>query len=281
MNLPIRIVDTFADDRFAGNPAAVAVCRQFPEDLRMQAEAHEIGLPTTAFVVPLEPGAYRVRWFTPHAEINLCGHATIAAARTLFEAGENTGLDRLRFVSDNGVLFTARRGDLIAIDLPAAPPVACQPPPELLAALGTGAVSCAVSHDDILVELESPEAVAAVRPDFEALARLPFRGHVVTARADSPDADFVSRTFFPIYGVNEDQVCVSAHCKLTPFWAERLGRSRLRALQLSERGGRLAVEDLGDRVAVLGTAVFRQGPDDPGRPGTSAVPGAAGVAAAR
>lgn len=277
MNLPIRIVDTFADDRFAGNPAAVAVCPEFPGEAEMQAAAHEIGLPTTAFVVPLEPAAYRVRWFTPHAEINLCGHATIAGARTLFELEENAGAERLRFVSDNGVLFTARRGDLIAIDLPAAPPVPCEPPPELLAALGTGAVSCAVSHDDVLVELDSPAAVAAVRPDFAALARLPFRGHVVTARADSPDADFVSRTFFPIYGVNEDQVCVSAHCKLTPFWAARLGRSRLRALQLSERGGRLEVEDLGDRVAVLGTAVFRQEADGPEE---SIVRGAAGVGAA-
>lgn len=260
MNLPFRIVDTFADGRFAGNPAAVAVCASFPDEREMQAVAHRIGLPTTAFVVPLEPAAYRVRWFTPHAEINLCGHATIASARALFGLEENAGADRLRFVSDNGELFTTRRGDLIAIDLPAAPPTACEPPPGLLAALGTDAVGCAVSHDDVLVELESRQAVAAVRPDFEALARLPFRGHVVTARADSPDADFVSRTFFPIYGVNEDQVCVSAHCKLTPFWARRLGRSRLRALQLSDSGGRLEVEDFGDRVLVLGTAVLRDAP---------------------
>lgn len=262
MSPPIRIVDTFADARFAGNPAAVAQYPQFPDADEMQATAHRIGLPTTAFVVPLRPATYGVRWFTPHAEINLCGHATIASARCLFERDENAGADRLRFESQNGVLFTQRRGDLIAIDLPADPPVACEPPAGLLEALGTDAVSCAVSRDDVLVELESPKAVAAVRPDFPALARLPFRGHIVTARADSPDADFVSRTFFPIYGVNEDQVCVTAHCKLTPFWARRLGRTQLRALQLSERGGRLAVEDLGDRVLVLGAAVLREEPAD-------------------
>jgi predicted PhzF superfamily epimerase YddE/YHI9 len=119
-------------------------------------------------------------------------------------------------------------------------------------------VSCALSHDDVLVELESADAVAAARPDFAALNRQPFRGHIITARATA-GADFVSRTFFPALGVNEDQVCVTAHCKLTPFWAGRLGRTTLTALQLSERGGRLQVQEAGDRVKVLGSAVLRAG----------------------
>lgn len=269
MSRPIPIIDTFADARFAGNPAAVAVCPEFPAEAVMQDAAHRIGVPTTAFVVPIpeRSAAYRVRWFTPHAEINLCGHATIASARHLFGQPENDGAETLEFVSDNGVLFTRRVDDLVAIDLPADPPKPCEAPPELLAALGVGGTSgigvvgCALSSDDVLVELESPEAVAAVRPDFERLGRLPFRGNVVTARDRSGSgADFASRTFFPVYGVNEDQVCVTAHCKLGPFWSGRLGRRRLASVQLSARGGRLEVEDLGERVLVLGSAVPRPEP---------------------
>jgi predicted PhzF superfamily epimerase YddE/YHI9 len=257
----VEIVDTFADERFAGNPAAVVPVPAFPPVAAMQATAHRIGLPTTAFVVPAAPGEYRVRWFTPAKEINLCGHATIASARHLFGLGENAGRTRLRFVSDNGVLYAERAGDLVAIDLPRAALTIADPPAGLLEALGAdAAVTCALSSDDVLVELASAGAVAAIRPDFAALARLPFRGHIVTARAAA--ADFVSRTFFPSLGVDEDQVCVTAHCKLAPYWAERLGRRTLTALQLSERGGRLEVEDAGDRVRVLGTAVLREGAGD-------------------
>ncbi|MGC5016349.1 PhzF family phenazine biosynthesis protein [Streptosporangium sp. DT93] len=251
-----RIVDTFTDKRFAGNPAAVVEVPRFPPVSVMQRTAYLIGLPTSAFVEPIAPAQYRVRWFTPYKEINLCGHATIASARHLFAAAGNAGHSKLTFVSDNGVLHTERVGELIAIDLPKAEIALAEPPPGLLEALGTDAVACAVSSDDILIEVESAAAVAAVRPDFTALARQPFRGHIVTARAAS-DADFVSRTFFPSLGVNEDQVCVTAHCKLAPYWAPRLGKGRLKALQLSERGGRLEVEDAGARVRVLGTAVLR------------------------
>jgi predicted PhzF superfamily epimerase YddE/YHI9 len=252
------VVDTFADDRFAGNPAAVVPVRAFPAVEAMQRIAYGIGLPTTAFVVPAGPGEYRVRWFTPYKEINLCGHATIASARYLFGLDHNTGRASLRFVSDNGVLHAERVGDLVAIDLPAARLTPADPPPGLLEALGTDAVSCAVSSDDALVEVASADVVAAVRPDFAALGRQPFRGHIVTAPG-ADGVDFVSRTFFPSLGVDEDQVCVTAHCKLAPFWSRRLGRRGLVALQLSERGGRLEVEDRGDRVRVLGSALPRRG----------------------
>ncbi len=260
-----HVVDTFADERFAGNPAAVVPTPAFPSEAEMQDVARRIGLPTTAFVVPAGPGEYGIRWFTPHAEITLCGHATIASARHLFGDGD-AGRTTLRFVSPRGVLVTERAGDLVSIDLPAARLTPVDPPPGLLEALGVGALgvggagalSCTTSGDDVLVELPDAAAVAAVRPDFAALAAQPFRGHVVTAPGPT-GVDFASRTFFPSLGVDEDQVCVSAHCGLAPFWARRLGRRALSALQLSGRGGRLAVEDRGDRVRVLGAAVVRGG----------------------
>jgi predicted PhzF superfamily epimerase YddE/YHI9 len=254
-----HIVDTFADARFAGNPAGVVVDAAFPADDLMQSLAHRIGQPATAFLVPVAAGEYRVRWFTPFKEINLCGHATIASARYLFEQADNGGRSRLRFVFDHGVLTAERIGAQIAVDLPRAVLTPCDPPPAgLLEALGAPAIGCAVSSDDVLVELESARAVAAVRPDFPALGQQPFRGHIVTAPGEG-GVDFVSRTFFPALGVNEDEVCVSAHCKLAPFWARRLGRRRLTALALSPRGGRLEVEDAEDHVRVLGTAVLRDG----------------------
>jgi len=261
-----HVVDTFADERFAGNPAAVVPAPAFPGDAEMQDVARRIGLPTTAFVVPAGPGEYGIRWFTPHAEITLCGHATIASARYLFGAGD-ARRTTLRFVSPRGVLLTERAGDLVSIDLPAARLTPVAPPPGLLealgvGALGTGALSCTTSDDDVLVELADAAAVAAVRPDFAALAAQPFRGHVVTAPGPT-GVDFASRTFFPSLGVDEDQVCVSAHCGLAPFWARRLGRRALSALQLSGGGGRLAVEDRGDRVRVFGSAVVRGGVREP------------------
>lgn len=251
------LVDTFADGTNAGNPAGVVALGAFPPDEVMQHAAHRIGVPTTAFVVAAGPGRYRTRWFTPFAEVNLCGHATIAAARILLTRPENTGLDRLRFESDNGVLHAGPAGDLIAIDLPRAQLHRCDPPAGLLEALRLADVrACAVSRDDVLVEIESESEVAALAPDFPALAELPFRGHIVTTRADH-DGDFVSRTFFPALGVDEDQVCVTAHAKLAPFWAPRFGRPKLNARQLSQRGGRLAVEDGPETVRVLGHALPR------------------------
>ena len=252
-----HIVDTFVGGRYAGNPAAVVPAERFPPVDLMQGMAHWIDLPTTAFVVATAPGEYRVRWFTPYKEINLCGHATIASARHLFRQPENARHDRLRFVSDNGVLNAERAGELIAIDLPAARLTPTGPPPGLLEALGVDAVACAVSSDDVLVEVDDVDAVTAARPDFAALARLPYRGHIVTARG-AGEADFVSRTFFPSLGVDEDQVCVTAHAKLVPYWSARLGRRDLTALQLSQRGGRLVLQDAGERVRVLGSAVPRR-----------------------
>lgn len=260
-----HIVDTFFDGRFAGNPAAVVVVElDFPAGEQMQAVAHRIHQPTTAFVVPVGPGEYRARWFTPFAEINICGHATIASARHLFGLTADATRRTLRFRTQSGaVLHTERVGDLISIDLPAFHPQPADPPSGLLEALGVDAVTCALSDGDVLVEVVSAAAVAAVRPDFAALGRQPFRGHIVTARG-AAEVDFVSRTFFPALGVDEDQVCVSAHCTLAPFWARRLGKPALSARQLSRRGGHLEVVSRGDRVRVLGAAVARPPSDHRG-----------------
>lgn len=252
------VVDTFADDRYQGNPAAVILRPQgFPPSAAMQSIASGLALPTTAFVVPEGGTRYRIRWFTPRKELNLCGHATVASAGYLFDI---EGADRaatLCFLTQMGPIYAARDGDYISIDLPRMDVSPCPPPPGLEPALGAAIVRCAQSADDLLIELESERAVAGLRPDFDALALFSCRGHVVTARADSPGADFVSRAFFPALGVAEDQVCVSAHCKLAPYWGARLHKRRMTGLQLSQQGGRLLVDTHGDRVRVLGTARVR------------------------
>lgn len=252
------LVDTFADSRYQGNPAAVVIEDELPATEVMQAVARRLDQPTTAFLSPLAPGEYRIRWFTPYKEINLCGHASIASAGYLYSAA---GVDQdaeLRFVTTTGHLYVQRTPDGIAIDMPRADVVPCDPPPGLREAIGADIVSCASSSDDLLIEVASAEVVAAAAPRFELLVGFPYRGHIVTAAAGEPGADFVSRTFFPALGVNEDQVCVSAHCKLGPYWGTRLGKARLVGLQLSERGGRLRVQVGADRVKIVGTARPRE-----------------------
>jgi len=259
---PAWLVDAFADAAHAGNPAGVIlVADGFPPTARMQEAAGRLELPTTAFLVPDGPAAYRIRWFTPRAELNICGHATMASAGWLYDVGRADLGRGLRFRSRAGDLLATRSGSRIVLDLPRADTWECEPPAGLLAALGTPAVRCERASDDILIEVESAAAVRAVSPDFEALAAIDARGHIVTARADRDQpsgVDFESRTFFPALGVNEDQVCVSAHCKLAPYWQRRLGRARMEALQPSPRGGRLGVEVRGDVVRVSGTVAVRE-----------------------
>ena len=252
------VVDAFADEEYAGNDAAVIVRESdFPATETMLGVAARLGLPTTAFVVPEEPSHYRIRWFTPRKELNICGHATIASACYLYEiAGVPEGT-RLCFHSSGGTLYTARSAGRIAIDLPRMDVVASPAPSGLEDALGTRIVHCARAVDDIIVEVESEAALMALEPDFAALAGIDCRGHIATACAGSVRGDFVLRSYFPALGVDEDQVCVSAHCKLGPYWAARLGRQRLEAVQLSPRGGRLVVEVEDDRVHVIGQANVR------------------------
>lgn len=250
MRLKVFQVDAFAKVVFEGNPAAVVPLEEWLDDKLLQAIAMENNLSETAFFVA-EGAGFRLRWFTPSAEVDLCGHATLAAAHVLFEH-----LDwqqpEIRFASNSGNLVVRRDADWLAMDFPAvlSQPVAV--PDDLDAGLGV-LPEVVLGGTDYLVVLGSDQAVRALDPDFVRLARLDRRGVIVTAPSD--DCDFVSRCFYPSLAVNEDPVTGSAHCQLAPYWAARLGKTSLSAQQLSRRGGRVECELKGDRVILRGQAV--------------------------
>jgi PhzF family phenazine biosynthesis protein len=259
MPLEFFQVDAFASRPFEGNPAAIAVLEgpDFPAAELMQSIALEMNLSETAFVTaPNVDGVRALRWFTPTVEVNLCGHATLAASHVLWQhAGEVA--DTIVFGTLSGELSARRlEGGLIAMDLPADPPEVCEPPAGLGEALRIEGEEFAAGTGYLLVRVAGPAEVAAVAPDMSRLATLGPRGVVVTApAAPGDDADFVSRVFVPSAGVPEDPVTGSAHCVLAPYWAERLGKDRLLAFQASARGGHLQVTHRGDRVELAGRAV--------------------------
>jgi len=248
-------VDAFTEDAFAGNPAAVCLLGGPAEARWMQSVASEMNLSETAFLEP-RPAGYGLRWFTPVAEVGLCGHATLASAHVLYETGLAGPADHVKFDSVSGPL-TARRDDgLLVLDFPARPAEPAPPAAGLLAALGAASpVWTGQAKDDIMVVLGREEEVTGLRPDIEALATLGTRGVIVTAPAARPGADFVSRFFAPGVGIAEDPVTGSAHCTLGPYWAGRLGRPDLTGYQASARGGRVKVRVEGDRVLLAGRAV--------------------------
>jgi predicted PhzF superfamily epimerase YddE/YHI9 len=256
MPIPISIVDAFTAEPFAGNPAAVCLLPEPAAEAWMQDVAREMSLSETAFLVP-EEGSYRLRWFTPAREVDLCGHATLASAHLLWLDGHLAPGDEARFDTLSGRL-TARRlvGGWIEMDFPAAPPEPAEPPPGLLEALGlAGAVWIGRNRFDWMIELGDQEAVLAVAPDFRALGRIDARGIAVTARAASHEHDFVSRFFAPAYGIDEDPVTGSAHCCLGPYWAAKLGKEEVTGRQASARGGTVRVTPRGGRVILSGQAV--------------------------
>ena len=244
-------VDAFTSEPFAGNPAAVCLLDGPKGDRWMRNVAAEMNLSETAFLLP-EGAAWRLRWFTPAAEVDLCGHATLASAHVLFLT--RGGLGGISFLTRSGELKASRRGDRIEMDFPALPPAEDPPPPGLLDALGVKTRSTHRSRFDRLLELESEEAVRAVKPDFRVLAKVDTRGVIVTARGNRHD--FVSRFFAPAVGVDEDPVTGSAHCVLAPFWGERLGKDEMSGFQASARGGEVRVRLAGDRVLLGGRAVI-------------------------
>jgi PhzF family phenazine biosynthesis protein len=261
MNLPLLHVDAFTDEPFKGNPAAVCLL-DAPRDPRwMQNVAMEMNLSETAFVHPIDDG-WSLRWFTPEIEVDLCGHATLASAHVLWETARLKPDQPARFHTRSGVLKCVRTqahgwpsvGVGIEMDFPSKPAVAAPAPEGLLEALGIGDAAVARSSFDFLVEVDSEQQVRAMQPDFARLKPVAARGVIVTAR--SWDAfDFVSRFFAPSGGIDEDPVTGSAHCTLGPWWGARLGKDRLVGYQASRRGGIVRVQNVGERVLLLGQAV--------------------------
>ena len=248
-------VDAFTAEPFRGNPAAVCILDDRRDDAWMAAVAREMNLSETAFLERRDDG-WGLRWFTPAIEVDLCGHATLASAHVLWELKLAAPDELLRFHTRSGVLTARRADDRIVLDFPAEPATIVPWVMPVLEALGVAApVAFARNRFDYLVEVADAAQVRALRPDMARLASVPTRGVIVTARSDSDEFDFVSRWFGPRSGVDEDPVTGSAHCCLGPWWAERLGRHELRAVQLSARTGMVGVRVLDGRVELTGTAV--------------------------
>ncbi len=273
MPLNLYQVDAFTDRPFAGNPAAVCLLPGARDPRWLQDVAREMNLAETAFLYPAAPvppggakpgfeaGDWHLRWFTPAVEVELCGHATLASAHVLWQTGRLAAGETARFHTLSGLLTADQKADgWIELDFPARPVDAVAPPDGLLEAFGlqgsnAGPVFVGKSRYDYLLELPAEDAVRAAAPDFAALRKLPVRGVIVTARADAPPFDIVSRFFAPGAGVDEDPVTGSAHCTLGPYWAAKLGKNDLLAYQASARGGVLRVRVEGERVRLGGQAV--------------------------
>jgi len=254
MKTPVCVVDAFASERFRGNPAAVCLLDAPASVEWMQSVAAEMNLSETAFVAPRGDG-WGLRWFTPTVEVALCGHATLASAHVLWQSGLVADDQAIRFHTErSGVLVCEGRDGRIAMDFPASPVTALPAHAGLAKMLGAEPVWVGRSEFDVLCELAGAEAVRELRPDLAALAKLPFRGVIVTARGED-GFDCVSRFFAPGVGVPEDPVTGSAHCALAPYWAAKLGRTELRGWQASRRGGEVRMTLAGDRVWLGGTAV--------------------------
>lgn len=256
MTLPLLIIDAFTDRPYAGNPAAVCLLDHPRDDTWMQRVAAEMNLSETAFLLPDGP-AWRLRWFTPKLEVNLCGHATLASAHALWSTGRLAPDQPAHFLTRSGLLACTHADGWIDMDFPAQTATAAAIPAGLADALRLARPAVAMAHNgiDALVELADEAAVRAAAPDMPQLARIAARGVIVTAPADDERYDFVSRFFAPAAGIDEDPVTGSAHCFLAPYWSARLGRMRLTGFQASARGGVVRAELRAQRVILSGQAV--------------------------
>lgn len=250
MKLKLYQIDAFTNKVFAGNPAAVCPLEKWLPDELMQSIAIENNLSETAFFIPTKNG-FHLRWFTSKTEVDLCGHATLASAYVLFNLLEYSE-DKIRFQTREGDLFVERQGEELVMDFPTKAPVKCDIPDLLVKALGVEPLAL-YTNEDYVALLSSEEDVKAVNPDFNTMREIDTRGIIVTAPGD--EVDFVSRFFAPRFGIDEDPVTGSAHCVLTPFWAERLGKKSLTAKQVSSRVGDLKCVLEGPRVKIIGCAV--------------------------
>ncbi len=247
------VADAFTDQVFGGNPAGVCLLGQPLDAVAMQKIAFENNLSETAFLVK-QDGYYDLKWFSPEMEIDLCGHATLASAFVLMSFVER-GLEAVDFKTVSGKLSVRREGDLYVLDLPSRRPSPCSIPDGLAEALGVPVLETQQSRD-LIVLLESEDAVRHLKPDLSRLASSFSDTFAFVVTAEGTDCDFVSRFFAPNAGIPEDPVTGSSHATLTPFWSQRLGKTEMTARQLSRRGGRLTCRDLGERVEVAGKAVL-------------------------
>jgi PhzF family phenazine biosynthesis protein len=254
MPIPLFQVDAFAERPFTGNPAAVCLLPGPHDEAWMQHVAAENNLSETAFVSP-EADHFRLRWFTPKVEVSLCGHATLASAHVLWEAGRVAGGQPIAFHTHSGVLTAARSTDKITLDFPVNPAEAAPPPAGLTEALQVVPVWTGRSRFDWLVEIESEARLRALAPDFGRLAQVSARGIIVTSRPTTPGYDFISRFFAPAAGINEDPVTGSAHCCLADYWGHKHGKTTMVGYQASARGGVVHVRVTGDRVLLSGHAI--------------------------
>ena len=250
MSVPYYQVDAFTSRLFSGNPAGVCLLADWLPDALLQSIAAENNLSEKAFVLQRGAG-FDLRWFTPTFEIDLCGHATLAAAHVQFRHLGFRG-PSLQFQTRSGVLTVSRHEDLLALDFPTRPASTCDAPRELSEGLGARPTSTAKARDYLAV-FDTEDAVRSLQPDMSVLKLLDCVGIIATAPGKG--CDFVSRFFAPRAGVPEDPVTGSSHCTLIPYWAQRLGRAKLRALQLSPRGGELFCEARGERVSIGGRAI--------------------------
>ena len=245
-------VDAFAERPLSGNPAAVIPLEDWLDDDLLQRIANENNLSETAYFKPSATGGYDLRWFTPAIEVRLCGHATLATAHVLFEhLGAAT--DTLKFHTKSGVLTVHKiASDRYEMDLPTDRIEPIKTPAAIREALSTSVVACFRGQDDLMAVLESENQIHDLRPDFSILRDVRARGLICTAPGQR--TDFVSRCFYPAAGIDEDPVTGSAHTTMTPYWAERIGRTELTAEQLSQRGGKLTCQLQGTRTALISSA---------------------------
>jgi len=250
MQLDLYQVDAFATRTFEGNPAAICPLDNWLEDKVLQQIAEENNLSETAYFVR-EQEHYHLRWFTPAAEVDLCGHATLAAAHVLFSHLGHSEPE-IHFMTRSGMLTVSRSDAGLSMDFPASVLREVEPPAQLVAGLGRQPTAVYADFDYIAV-FEDETDIRELAPNFLLLSELDLRG--VVATAPGRQQDFVSRCFYPLHNINEDPVTGSAHCQLAPYWSERLGKQVLQAKQISRRGGLVQCTLHGDRVILTGTAV--------------------------
>jgi PhzF family phenazine biosynthesis protein len=254
MRLSLLQVDAFTNQPFSGNPAAVCVLPQAQPDSWMQQVALEMNLSETAFLLPEQDG-YRLRWFTPTIEVDLCGHATLASAHVLWSEGHLAPDQEAQFYTRSGLLTARALDDWIELNFPANPSQKIPTPTALEAALGVTVQAVYENSLGYLVEVADETIVRMMKPNFAQLAELPVHGVIVTSRGTDSEFDFVSRFFAPAIGIAEDPVTGAAHCCLGPYWRDRLGKDKFLAYQASARGGVVKVRCEGDRIVLSGQAV--------------------------